>query len=64
MDLEGAFIAGTLICSQAKAQWNMQASPVKTNLTAVSFKGSRLGYAAGEKGTLLITNDGGKIGFS
>ena len=58
--LKGAFIAGTLICSQAKAQWNIQASPVKTNLTAVSFKGSRLGYAAGEKGTLLITNDGGK----
>lgn len=49
-----------MICSQAKAQWTKQASPVKTNLTAVTFRGGKLGFAAGEKGTLLITKDGGK----
>lgn len=53
-------IAGVLATGNARAQWTVQASPVKNNLTAVAFRGNQLGYAVGEEGVILLTRDGGK----
>lgn len=48
------------MAGNVNAQWTVQASPVKNNLNAVAFRGAKLGYAVGEGGVILFTNDGGK----
>src|SRR5215471_9113470 len=42
------------------SQWTLQISPTKNNLNDVAFFSARLGYAVGEKGTVLKTVNGGR----
>jgi photosystem II stability/assembly factor-like uncharacterized protein len=52
-------IAACAAINFASAQWTRLTSPTTNNLYAVAFNNERFGYAVGEKGTVLRTNDGG-----
>ena len=52
-------ITACAVMNFACAQWTQQTSPTTNNLYAVAFNNERSGYAAGAKGIVLRTNDGG-----
>lgn len=56
-----ACVALLMSGSAAYAQeWGLQESPTKNNLLDVAFWKNTIGYITGERGTILITRDGGK----
>jgi photosystem II stability/assembly factor-like uncharacterized protein len=42
------------------AQWAQQSSPTTANLKAISFYNNRIGFAVGDKGTVIKTMNGGQ----
>jgi len=60
--MKGFLLSTIVSCAAinfACAQWTQLISPTTNNLYAVAFKNEMSGYAAGAKGTVLRTNDGG-----
>jgi len=51
-----------LICAlnNCFAQWIQQSSPTTASLKAVSFYNNRIGFAVGDKGTVIRTKNGGQ----
>jgi photosystem II stability/assembly factor-like uncharacterized protein len=52
-------MAALLMVSGAMAQWFPQNSGTTNNLNSVYFTDANTGYAVGDSGTIIKTNDGG-----
>ncbi len=56
-------IVAFLLCSGSgvSAQWVVQPSPTKERLRGLSVVNSRVAWASGNRGTVLVTTDGGAV---
>lgn len=53
-------LVAALVINTANAQWIRQNSSTKFTLNSVYFTSSMIGYAIGDEGTIISTQDGGK----